>query len=139
MFVLAGGVAGLAGSLLIAQQRLVTPADLGFTTASFALLAVVIGGAGSLWGACLGAALVVLIRDALGPSLDGHGTAGARPGLRAGGLPAPARCGRAAAAAAAAGPGMTVLRCAGVSRSFGALKAVRRRRPRGRRRAPGTR
>jgi len=72
--VIAGGVAGLAGSLLIAQQRLVTPADLGFTTASFALLAVIIGGAGSLWGACLGAALVVLIRDAVGPSLDGHGT-----------------------------------------------------------------
>jgi branched-chain amino acid transport system permease protein len=74
VFVIAGGVAGLAGSLLIAQQRLVTPADLGFTTASFALLAVIIGGAGSLWGACLGAALVVLIRDAVGPSLDGHGT-----------------------------------------------------------------
>ena len=74
VFVLAGAVAGLAGSLLIAQQRLVTPADLGFTTASFALLAVIIGGAGSLWGACLGAALVVLIRDAVGPSLDGHGT-----------------------------------------------------------------
>jgi branched-chain amino acid transport system permease protein len=74
VFVIAGGVAGLAGSLLIAQQRLVTPADLGFTTASFALLAVIIGGAGSLWGACLGAALVVLVRDAVGPSLDGHGT-----------------------------------------------------------------
>ena len=74
VFVLAGAVAGLAGALLIAQQRLVTPADLGFATASFALLAVIIGGAGSLWGACLGAALVVLIRDAVGPSLDGHGT-----------------------------------------------------------------
>ncbi|MFC4942080.1 branched-chain amino acid ABC transporter permease [Pseudonocardia sp. GCM10023141] len=74
VFVVAGGVAGMAGSLLAAQQRLVTPADLGFTTASFALLAVIIGGAGSLWGACLGAALVIIIRDALGPSLDGHGT-----------------------------------------------------------------
>jgi branched-chain amino acid transport system permease protein len=74
VFVIAGGVAGVAGSLLIAQQRLVTPADLGFTTASLALLAVIIGGAGSLWGACLGAALVIAIRDALGPSLGGHGT-----------------------------------------------------------------
>lgn len=74
VFVVAGGVAGMAGSLLAAQQRLVTPADLGFTTSSFALLAVIIGGAGSLWGACLGAALVIIIRDALGPSLDGHGT-----------------------------------------------------------------
>jgi len=73
VFVLAGGVAGIAGSLLVAQQRLVTPADLGFLTASFALLAVVIGGAGSLWGAVLGAAVVVLVRETLGPSLDGHG------------------------------------------------------------------
>ncbi|OZM76650.1 branched-chain amino acid ABC transporter permease [Pseudonocardia sp. MH-G8] len=74
VFVLAGGVAGLAGSLLAAQARFVALPDLGFLTASFALLAVIIGGAGSLWGACLGAALVIIVRDALGPSLDGHGT-----------------------------------------------------------------
>lgn len=73
-FVLAGAVAGAAGALLIAQQRLVSPADLGFATAALALLAVIIGGTGSLWGAVLGAALVIVIRDALGPSLDGHGT-----------------------------------------------------------------
>ncbi len=59
--------------MLAAQARLVTTADIGFTTAALALLAVVIGGAGTLWGACLGAALVVLVRDALGPRLDGHG------------------------------------------------------------------
>ncbi|MGH3588012.1 MAG: branched-chain amino acid ABC transporter permease, partial [Pseudonocardia sp.] len=74
VFVFAGGVAGLAGSLLAAQARFVALPDIGFLTAAFALLAVVIGGAGSLWGACLGAALVILIRDALGPSLGGHGT-----------------------------------------------------------------
>jgi branched-chain amino acid transport system permease protein len=73
VFVVAGTVAGLAGGLLAAQQRLVTPADLGFTTAALALLAVVIGGSGSLWGACAGAALVILVRDSLGPTLDGHG------------------------------------------------------------------
>lgn len=73
VFVLAGTVAGLAGGLLATQQRLVTPADLGFTTAALALLAVIIGGAGSLWGACVGAALVIAVRDSLGPSLDGHG------------------------------------------------------------------
>jgi branched-chain amino acid transport system permease protein len=72
-FVLAGAVAGLAGGLLAAQQRLVTPSDLGFTTSALALLAVVIGGTGSLWGPCLGAALVVLIKDVLGADLDGHG------------------------------------------------------------------
>jgi len=73
VFVVAGTVAGLAGGMLATQQRLVTPADLGFTTAALALLAVIIGGAGSLWGACVGAALVIIVRDSLGPTLDGHG------------------------------------------------------------------
>ncbi len=73
-FVIAGAVAGLAGGLLAAQQRLVTPGDLGLGTSIPALLAVTIGGEGSLWGACLGAAVVVLIRDYLGPSLGGHGS-----------------------------------------------------------------
>lgn len=73
-FVLAGAVAGLAGGLLSVQQQLVTPADLGFTTSALALLAVAVGGAGSLWGPAIGAALVVLVRDVYGPDLDGHGT-----------------------------------------------------------------
>ncbi|MGI8652295.1 MAG: branched-chain amino acid ABC transporter permease [Geodermatophilaceae bacterium] len=73
-FVIAGAVAGLAGGLLAVQQQLVTPADLGFTTSALALLAVAVGGAGSLWGPAIGAALVVLIRDVYGPDLDGHGT-----------------------------------------------------------------
>ena len=74
-FVLAGSVAGLAGALFVAQgtPRLITPVDLGFTTSALMLLAVVIGGAGSLWGAALGAALVILVRDAIGPTLGGHG------------------------------------------------------------------
>ncbi|HEX6684863.1 MAG TPA: branched-chain amino acid ABC transporter permease, partial [Candidatus Limnocylindrales bacterium] len=72
-FVIAGGVAGVAGGLLAAQQRLVTPADLGFATSALALLAVVIGGTGTLWGPCLGAAVVVTVRDYLGPDLGGHG------------------------------------------------------------------
>jgi branched-chain amino acid transport system permease protein len=74
VFVLAGSVAGMAGAVFAQQgTRLVTPEDLGFTTSALILLAVIIGGAGSLWGAALGAALVVVIRDALGPALDGHG------------------------------------------------------------------
>lgn len=73
VFVIAGAVAGLAGGLLAMQQRLVTPADVGFHTAALALLAVIIGGSRSLWGACVGAGLVVLVRDSLGPALDGHG------------------------------------------------------------------
>jgi branched-chain amino acid transport system permease protein len=73
VFVIAGAIAGLAGGLLAAQQRLVTPADLGFATSVPVLLAVVIGGEATLWGPCVGAAIVVIVRDVLGPSLGGHG------------------------------------------------------------------
>lgn len=70
-FIIAGAVAGAAGSLFAVQgARIVTPDELGFTTAALMLLAVVIGGAGSLWGAALGAALVIVVRDGL--QLGGH-------------------------------------------------------------------
>jgi branched-chain amino acid transport system permease protein len=72
-FVIAGALAGVAGSLLAAQQRLVTPGDLGLATSVPVLLAVVIGGEATLWGPCAGAAIVVVLRDVLGPSLGGHG------------------------------------------------------------------
>ena len=72
-YCLAGALAGLAGSMVTLQQKLVTPADASFTTSVAALVAVIIGGAGSLWGACLGAAVVIIIRDEIGSSLDGHG------------------------------------------------------------------
>ena len=72
-FCFAGAVAGLAGALLVTHQQGVTPADAAFGTAVVALVSVIIGGAGTLWGPCLGAAVVVLVRDQLGPSLGGHG------------------------------------------------------------------
>lgn len=73
VFVIAGALAGVAGGLLAAQQRLVTPGDLGMASSVPALLAVIIGGEATLWGPCLGAAIVVALRDVLGPSLGGHG------------------------------------------------------------------
>jgi branched-chain amino acid transport system permease protein len=63
---MAGGLAGAAGALWVALLRYVSPSDLGFSMAAFALLAAVIGGLGSMWGACAGAALVVLVRDYIG-------------------------------------------------------------------------
>ncbi|MGH3713656.1 MAG: branched-chain amino acid ABC transporter permease [Micromonosporaceae bacterium] len=63
---LAGGLAGAAGALWIAVMRYVSPGDMSFGLAALALLAAVIGGVGSLWGACLGAALLILVRDYLG-------------------------------------------------------------------------
>jgi branched-chain amino acid transport system permease protein len=71
-FVIAGSLAGIAGALLAGQQRLVTPGDLGFTASAPVLLAVIIGGEATAWGPCLGAAIVVALRDVLGPSLSGH-------------------------------------------------------------------
>ena len=72
-FVLAGGFAGMAGGLFAGLLRIVNPSDAGFTTSALMLLAVVLGGAGTLWGPILGAAVVVLVRDTFGPQLDGHG------------------------------------------------------------------
>lgn len=72
-FVLAGAVAGAAGSLYVTQVRFVSPTDLGFEVSALALLAVVIGGRGSLWGAVLGTALVFTLRDEVGPVLGGRG------------------------------------------------------------------
>ena len=72
-FAIAGGFAGLAGGLFAGLVRIVNPSDTGFTTSALMLLAVVLGGAGSLWGPALGAAVVVLVRDTFGPTLDGHG------------------------------------------------------------------
>lgn len=70
---IAGAVAGAAGSLWVAQNRFVSPEDLAFEVSAMALLAVVVGGRGRLWGAVLGAALVTIVRDDIGASLDGRG------------------------------------------------------------------
>ena len=72
VFVIAGAIAGVAGALFAAQQRLVTPADLGFASSVPVLVAVILGGEATSWGPCVGAAIVVVIRDVLGPSLGGH-------------------------------------------------------------------
>ncbi|MGW1770970.1 branched-chain amino acid ABC transporter permease [Streptomyces sp. NPDC002104] len=62
----AGALAGAAGALWVSVQRFVSPGDAGFEIAALALLAVVVGGSGSMRGACAGAALVWLTRDYLG-------------------------------------------------------------------------
>jgi len=72
-FVIAGAIAGLAGALFAGLQRVVSPGDLGFGSSGAMLMAVIIGGEATAWGPCLGAAIVVELRDVLGPSLGGHG------------------------------------------------------------------
>lgn len=73
-WVLSGAVAGAAGWISMAQlPRLVAPAQLSFHLAGLLLLAVIIGGSSSMWGACLGAATVALMTNVLSQDLNGHG------------------------------------------------------------------
>jgi branched-chain amino acid transport system permease protein len=72
-FIIAGGFAGMAGGLFAGLVRIVNPTDAGFTISALILLAVILGGAGTLWGPVLGAAVVVLVQYTFGPQLDGHG------------------------------------------------------------------
>lgn len=73
-YCIAGALAGAAGSLWTSTQSFVAPGDMGFQVAALALLAVVIGGLGSMWGSVVGAALVILTRDYIGAYFPGHGT-----------------------------------------------------------------
>lgn len=74
VYTIAGGVAGAAGSLWTTAQGFMSPGDMGFQTSALALLAVVIGGAGSLWGPVVGGALVIITRDIIGGEFAGYGT-----------------------------------------------------------------
>lgn len=73
-YVLSGVIAGAGGYLLVAQApRFISPDRLSFHIAGLVLLAAVIGGLGSMWGSCFGAALIVLVGDVLSQDLGGHG------------------------------------------------------------------
>jgi branched-chain amino acid transport system permease protein len=69
---IAGAIAGVAGSLLVTVQEYVSPADFGFDTAALLLLAVVIGGAESLGGAIAGTTVIIAVRDWLSGLLPGQ-------------------------------------------------------------------
>jgi branched-chain amino acid transport system permease protein len=69
----AGALAGVGGALLVTAQRYVSPADVGFQVSALVLLAVVIGGATSIWGAVAAAGLVVAVRDWAAANVPGHG------------------------------------------------------------------
>lgn len=73
-WVFSGAVAGASGWILIAQlPRFVAPSVLSFHLAGLLLLAVVIGGLGSMWGSCIGAAVVVLMTNVVSQDLGGRG------------------------------------------------------------------
>ena len=64
-FIIAGGFAGLAGVLWAHTNGIVTPEDVVLTTSVDALLMVVLGGAGTLIGGAIGAAVVLMLREYL--------------------------------------------------------------------------
>lgn len=72
-FTFAGGIAGMAGTAWTAQARFYSPGDMAFSLSAIALLSVVLGGAGTLWGPILAAAVVIFVRDYVGAMVNGHG------------------------------------------------------------------
>ncbi len=64
-FIIAGGFGGLSGVLWAHTNGHVSPETLVLTTSVDALLMVVLGGAGTLIGACFGAAIVFGLREYL--------------------------------------------------------------------------
>ncbi len=65
VFLVAALYAGLSGWLYAHLQHLVSPTPFSLTAGIEYLFMVIIGGAGSLWGAVLGAGVVTLLRDQL--------------------------------------------------------------------------
>jgi ABC-type branched-subunit amino acid transport system ATPase component/ABC-type branched-subunit amino acid transport system permease subunit len=63
VFVIAALYAAVAGFLFAHFQRFISPTPFGLGASIDYLFMVIIGGSGSLWGAPLGAALVVVLRD----------------------------------------------------------------------------
>jgi len=64
-FVLAGGVAGLAGALLANQSGFVSPNLLQWTQSGTLMVMVILGGVGYLYGGALGAALFLVLEEVL--------------------------------------------------------------------------
>lgn len=65
VFAVSAGFASLAGALYLHTMRIITPDTFGLHTSIAILLIVVIGGAGSHYGALMGAALFVLLPELL--------------------------------------------------------------------------
>ncbi len=65
VFVAAGAVAGIAGALSVNQQGYVSPNLLHWTQSGTLMVMVILGGVASLWGGVLGAAVLVILQEAL--------------------------------------------------------------------------
>jgi len=71
-FCIAGAVGGLAGALFAQHQLFISPSNISFELSAVSLVVVVIGGARTLYGPVLGAAVFVLVREELSSALADH-------------------------------------------------------------------
>jgi branched-chain amino acid transport system permease protein len=62
-FVIAGMFAGLAGVLMAYYNGFMVPADFGVTNSTLALLMVIVGGPGTIYGAIIGATFITTIEQ----------------------------------------------------------------------------
>lgn len=69
-----GALAGIAGALSVIESNFIAPSDMGFHASAFALLALIVGGSTSLWGAVLGAGLIIAVQNLLPLELQGAGS-----------------------------------------------------------------
>ncbi len=69
-FVIAGGIAGLAGALLANHGQFVSPAMMQWSQSGILLVMVVLGGVGHLWGAVAGAFVLLLLEEGLSHVTD---------------------------------------------------------------------
>jgi branched-chain amino acid transport system permease protein len=73
IFIIAGGIAGIAGSVQVVNRGYFSPDALTYQVSSLALFAALIGGRGSLVGGFGGAAIIIVVRDVIGANTSGHG------------------------------------------------------------------
>jgi branched-chain amino acid transport system permease protein len=69
-FALSGGIAGLAGSLLVTFQNFVSPEVLHWTVSGDVVIGMILGGMGTLFGPLLGGAIFVGLRQLLSSFTD---------------------------------------------------------------------
>jgi branched-chain amino acid transport system permease protein len=69
-FCASGAFAGVAGSIWVTHTLYISPADMNFQASAMALVALVVGGSQSLWGALAGAALIVTVQNQLPISMQ---------------------------------------------------------------------
>ncbi len=63
LFALGGALGGLAGALMVNQQNYVNPNLLYWTQSGTQMIMVILGGVGTIWGAVIGAAVLLILEE----------------------------------------------------------------------------